>query len=64
MKRTRCTAASTLWLIINASCAGGGVSADAITHKDAQEVHRLLVDELGEAGAAADFKEKCQQVFR
>ncbi len=43
---------------------GGGVPAEAITHSDAQEVHRLLADELGEAQAAAEFKQKCQQVFR
>ena len=44
--------------------AGGGVAAEAITHSEAQEVHRLLADELGEAQAAADFRSKCQQVFR
>ena len=44
--------------------AGGGVPAEAITHSDAQEVHRLLADELGEAQGAADLKQKCQQVFR
>ena len=44
--------------------AGGGVAAEAITHSEAQQVHQLLADELGEAQAAADFKSKCQQVFR
>jgi len=43
---------------------GGGVAAEAITHSDAQEVQQLLAQELGEAQAAADFKDKCQQVFR
>ncbi|CAK0738600.1 hypothetical protein CVIRNUC_001066 [Coccomyxa viridis] len=43
---------------------GGGVAAEAITHSEAQQVHQLLADELGEAQAAADFKSKCQQVFR
>ncbi len=43
---------------------GGGVAAEAITHSDAQEVQQLLAHELGEAKVAADFKDKCQQVFR
>ena len=46
------------------SCVGGGVAAEAINHSDAQEVHQLLANELREAQAAADFKAKCQQVFR
>ncbi len=45
-------------------CTGGGVAAEAITHSDAQEVHQLLANELREAQAAADFKARCQQVFR
>ena len=40
------------------------MAAEAITHSDAQEVHQLLANELREAQAAADFKAKCQQVFR
>ena len=40
------------------------MAAEAITHSEAQEVHQLLANELGEAQAAADFKSKCQQVFR
>ena len=40
------------------------MAAEGITHSEAQEVHRLLADELGEAQAAADFKSRCQQVFR
>ena len=40
------------------------MAAEAIRHGEAQEVHRLLADELGEAQAAADFKSRCQQVFR
>ena len=40
------------------------MAAEAITHSEAQEGHQLLANELGEAQAAADFKSKCQQVFR
>lgn len=40
------------------------MAAEGITHADAQAVHQLLANELREPQAAADFKAKCQQVFR
>lgn len=42
--------------------AGGGVPADAFTHADAVEVHKLLGQELGDAAAAAEWKARCAKV--
>jgi hypothetical protein len=43
---------------------GGGIAAEALTHKDAVAVHKLLGQKFGDQAAAEDWRQRCSKVFR